>query len=310
MTIAVIAERGPIKYTKAPVGVDKDEEEKKKKKKWDGKGKGVALEEDGGGGGGGGKKYVTLKMIDFGARSSSSSSGLGGSGIRGDAMLNLILFEADRVDLISNGGSSTTEKVYKGGSGGAFEKLMNVREGDVIALLNPRVLKPFSRANDGQTIPILALTPSTASSIMVIGRSRDLGMCTVRKADGKVCGAWCDKRDIGAGAGEVCEFHLEKAVIRQRAGRNEFAIGYVFFFFLFFERSNPWIYSILLPRSKMSPFRYYPFHLGFSYYGFFPFLVHLPLVLIPTRLFPERQGCQPLLYIKESMITILSENGG
>jgi minichromosome maintenance protein 10 len=39
VTIAVIAERGPIRYTKAPVGVEKDEEEGKGKKRWEGKGK-------------------------------------------------------------------------------------------------------------------------------------------------------------------------------------------------------------------------------------------------------------------------------
>jgi len=145
VTIAVIAERGPIKYTKAPVGVEKDEEDAKRKKTWEGKGKkdkvGKAEEE---GVGGGGKKYVTLKMIDFGAR--SQTSGGGGYGqIRGDAFLNLILFEADAFDLTAREGGRKRgeEKVYRGGSGGAFEKLMDVREGDVIALLNPRVLKPF-----------------------------------------------------------------------------------------------------------------------------------------------------------------------
>ena len=96
------------------------------------------------GGRGGGKKYVTLKMIDFGARTQRSSSG-GDRQIRGDAFLNLILFEADGVDFIGRVGEGRgkEERLYKGGSGGAFEKLMDVREGDVVALLNPRVLKPF-----------------------------------------------------------------------------------------------------------------------------------------------------------------------
>ena len=54
---------------------------------------------------------------------------------------------------------------------------------------------------------MLALTPESASSIMVIGRSRDLGMCTVRKQDGKVCGSWCDKR-----VSDVCDYHVQNAV--------------------------------------------------------------------------------------------------
>lgn len=282
VTIAVIAERGPIRYTKAPVGVEKDDSDIKTRKRWDAaepgkKPKPAPPEEEGGGKGG--KKYVTLKMIDFGARSKSSAGGH--QPIRGDAFLNLILFEADGVDSISRGSGDVggrrgrgEEKVYKGGSGGAFEKLMDVREGDVVALLNPRVLKPFqvSRSDrrfplltrapssqrthpssSSQTPTILALTPPSASSILVIGRSRDLGMCTVLKADGKVCGSWCDKREDKGG---VCEYHLERAVMRRRAGRNEFAVGYVLisqlllriFFFvshrsyrLFSARS--WIYT-------------------------------------------------------------------
>jgi hypothetical protein len=33
--------------------------------------------------------------------------------------------------------------VYKGGSRGAFEAMSKLKEGDVVALLNPKVLKPF-----------------------------------------------------------------------------------------------------------------------------------------------------------------------
>lgn len=259
VTIAVIAERGPIRFTKAPVGVEKDEDAKGKKR-WEGKKKdkvGQPEEE----GGRGGKKYVTLKMIDFGAR--SQTPGGGGYGqIRGDAFLNLILFEADAFDLTTREGGRKRggEKVYRGGSGGAFEKLMDVREGDVVALLNPRVLRPFQvsfaerltsiiisyilsqRTNTSAQAPILAVTPPSASSIVIIGRSRDLGMCSVLKANGKVCGAWCDKRAVAGGReekGSVCEYHLERAVMRQRAGRNEFAIGWVVVCCCFVRYSNP-----------------------------------------------------------------------
>ena len=67
---------------------------------------------------------------------------------------------------------------------------------------------------------VLALTPESASSIMIIGRSRDLGMCTVRKQDGKVCGSWCDRR-----VSEICDYHVQNAVQRRRAARPEFSIG-------------------------------------------------------------------------------------
>jgi hypothetical protein len=87
-----------------------------------------------------GKKYVNLKLIDFGR----SSSTIGGASvIRGNVFLTLLLFESDGFDLIPREDGMKPEKIYKGGSRGAFEHLTNVKEGDVIALLNPKILKPF-----------------------------------------------------------------------------------------------------------------------------------------------------------------------
>lgn len=48
-------------------------------------------------------------------------------------------------------------------------------------------------------------------------------MCTVQRRDGKVCGSWYDKR-----VAQVCEYHVQNAVQQRRAGRAEFAMGYVF----------------------------------------------------------------------------------
>ena len=56
----------------------------------------------------------------------------------------------------------------------------------------------------------------------MIGRAQDLGMCAVVKRDGKVCGSWCDKR-----VSDVCEWHVQNAVERRRAGRAEFSTGLV-----------------------------------------------------------------------------------
>ncbi|TFK36538.1 hypothetical protein BDQ12DRAFT_633779 [Crucibulum laeve] len=213
ITIAVVAERGPMRFTRAPVTIGPDDREKK-----DAKGKGKKTEESSKQGG---KKYVNMKLIDFGARSQSSSAG-SKSVIRGDAFLSLLLFESDGFDLITREGSDKPQKMYKGGSRGAFETMAKVKEGDVIALLNPKILKPFQRAGDTPhpVDNILAVTPESAASITVIGRSRDLGMCTVQKRDGKVCGSWFDKR-----TSEVCDYHLQNAVQRTRAGRAEFSVG-------------------------------------------------------------------------------------
>ena len=246
ITIAVVAERGPLKFSKAPVTIGPDDGIEKRDH-WKSKKKGKEKEEEEPSKPTG-KKYVNLKLIDFGSRSKSSSSATGGKAIiRGDAFLSLLLFESDGFDMISNEGDAKPKKAYRGGSRGAFEALSKVKEGDVIALLNPRILKPYQvscslsglffflsnnnsfplilkRSTDDPhpTDNILALTPESAASIMIIGRARDLGMCTVMKKNGKVCGSWCDKR-----VSDVCEWHLQNAVQQRRAGRAEFSIGYV-----------------------------------------------------------------------------------
>ncbi|KAF8181067.1 hypothetical protein BJ912DRAFT_1044739 [Pholiota molesta] len=181
ITIGVVAERGPIKFTRAPVKIEREEGDESEKRKWKGKGK---------------------------ARQSQKNRERNS----GDAFLTLLLFEADSFEVVDHGDGRKPEKVYRGGVG----------EGDVIALLNPKILKPFQRSGDTPhpVNNVLAVTPESASSILVIGRSRDLGMCQVRKQDGKVCGSWCDKR-----LGDVCEYHVQSAVQRRRAARPEFSIG-------------------------------------------------------------------------------------
>ncbi|KAG6844234.1 hypothetical protein H0H87_008647 [Tephrocybe sp. NHM501043] len=235
ITIAVVAERGPLKYTKAPIAIGREEGDETEKKC---KGKGKANEETAKPAG---KKFVNLKLIDFGSRSSSSATG-GKAVIRGDAFLSLLLFESDTFDLVAEDGESKPRRVYKGGSRGAFESMSKLKEGDVIALLNPRILKPhqvtalfvsYKRDLDFVNIPfqganntphpvnnVLAITPESASSIIGIGRARDLGMCSVRKRDNSICGSWVDKR-----VSDACEYHIQHAVERRRAGRAEFSIG-------------------------------------------------------------------------------------
>ncbi|KAJ7161007.1 hypothetical protein C8R46DRAFT_1106205 [Mycena filopes] len=173
ITIAVVAERGAYKYSKAPVEITRDEDV-------DGR-HGKAKEPPKSSG----KKYINMKLVDFGAPARTASS-------------------------------------TAAGSRGAFEEMCDLKEGDVIALLNPRVLKPFQRSNDTPhpTTNILAITPESAGSIMVIGRAKDLGLCAAVKRDGKACGSWCDKR-----VSDVCEWHVQNAVQQQRASRPEFSVG-------------------------------------------------------------------------------------
>ncbi len=129
LTIAVVAERGPLSYTRAPVPLEPDDLK--------GKGKQKAPTKPSG------KKYIVFKLVDLGSRSRSSSSATGGKAVvRGDACLSLFLFESDRYDTITAAGSSRSKKVYKGGSGGAFESLSKLKERDVIVLMNPKIMKP------------------------------------------------------------------------------------------------------------------------------------------------------------------------
>ncbi|KAH8827204.1 hypothetical protein DL96DRAFT_1498714 [Flagelloscypha sp. PMI_526] len=209
VTIAVVAERGPVKHSRAPVTAITDGPQDPSKRK------NPASDEDKGPSG---KKFVNIKLVDFGARSSKSSEG-GVATIRGDACLSLLLFESDGFDLVKENGKQP-KKIYRGGSRGAYESMAKLKEGDVIALLNPRILKPFQRSADRPhpTTNVLAVTPESASSIEIIGTSKDLGLCNVTKRDGKRCNSWCDKR-----LSDVCEFHVQAAIQSRRAGRAEFS---------------------------------------------------------------------------------------
>ncbi|EJU00220.1 hypothetical protein DACRYDRAFT_117278 [Dacryopinax primogenitus] len=222
VTIAVVAERGEVKLSRGAVRKDGEvassDEEGGKKKDWRARERKKLEEEEKGKG----KKYITLKLVDFGNKPAGGGTGStkGGSS-RGDAMLCLLLFEANQVreEPDEEGGN----KVYKGGSGGAFELwAATLREGSVVALLNPRILRPFQGGDNRphRTDNILALTPSTEESVVVLGQSLDLARCAARRKDGSQCNGWCDRR-----ANDVCEYHIQQRVKTLRAARPEFAVG-------------------------------------------------------------------------------------
>ncbi|THH01685.1 hypothetical protein EW145_g6867, partial [Phellinidium pouzarii] len=242
VTIAVVAERGDVRFTSGPGNAahgkraDEDEPKESKEKKTNGKefNKRGNDDDDEENPRKGGKKYVHLKLIDLGIRSRSTSSAAPRASLRGDAQLSLLLFESDYFDKLihDEGGKKKEQKIWRGGSGGAFEECFTkLREGAVIALLNPKVLKPFQNTKNPSASSILALTPPSSSAIAIIGHASDLGMCTVRRRDGKPCRAWVDRRITSnagpgkSGAEDVCEYHIQSAVQRARAGRAEFSIG-------------------------------------------------------------------------------------
>ena len=139
----MVAERGPINQTRAPVGLEREDGDAIGRN-----GKPLPRKSNAGKATGSappkplGKKYVNLKLIDFGCRSDSGANG-GKPVIRGDAFLSLLLFESDSFDTLDTNGGGLPKKIYKGGSKGAFEHMSKLREGAVIALLTPKILKPF-----------------------------------------------------------------------------------------------------------------------------------------------------------------------
>jgi minichromosome maintenance protein 10 len=144
VTIAVVAGRSPVRISRAPVAVgpgearDADDPDPTSTSSASRNPKSARRKDPELPLAVGGRKYVNMTLIDFGTGSSSKK---GTS--RGDAVLSLLLFESDTYDTVSRGDGLLPEKIYKGGSRGAFETMAKLREGSVIALLNPRVLKPL-----------------------------------------------------------------------------------------------------------------------------------------------------------------------
>lgn len=78
------------------------------------------------------RKYINFTLCAMPHRSNNASTPTG------DALLHLLLFEADHFVRVEHGNGEVT-KSYRGGSGGAYEKWCNLGEGSVIAILNPRI---------------------------------------------------------------------------------------------------------------------------------------------------------------------------
>jgi minichromosome maintenance protein 10 len=114
VTIAVIAHREDVRLSNPPPRNDEDGPHKA-------------------------SKYIKFRLVDFGTSAVDQTGPT-----RGDAMLNMLLFEASSVSEIKEDDSTSRgRKVYKGGSGGAFEASAKYREGAVIAVVSPVVLRPF-----------------------------------------------------------------------------------------------------------------------------------------------------------------------
>jgi minichromosome maintenance protein 10 len=122
VTIAVVAERGEVKVSYRGASHADDDNDQSETNRRNGP-----------------KKYITIRLVDLGGASADGK----GKAVRGDAHLNMILFEADLVKASREKSSRGVERSYKGGSGGAFEHSSSFPEGTVIAICTPKVLKPY-----------------------------------------------------------------------------------------------------------------------------------------------------------------------
>ncbi|WVQ68779.1 uncharacterized protein L199_006988 [Kwoniella botswanensis] len=158
------------------------------------------------------RKYINLTLCALPPRGTKGETS-------GDALLQLLLFEADAVVREDNDQDEEARITYRGGSGGAYEKWCNLTEGNVIAILNPRVWRNLRGGSNGPH-PLefpLGLNPSSADSIILIGQAKDLGKCNAMQKDGNRCKTWVDLRQ-----NQVCEYHIHAAIQRGKSSRAEF----------------------------------------------------------------------------------------
>jgi len=96
----------------------------------------------------------------------------------------------------------------------AYTKFWKLTPGTVIALLNPSVMPPAPSKKDTGRFSLTL--NSSDDTVLEIGTARDLGWCKAVRKDGKSCTDWIDKRHT-----EVCEFHVDLAIEKNRRGRME-----------------------------------------------------------------------------------------
>ncbi|MBW0465039.1 hypothetical protein O181_004754 [Austropuccinia psidii MF-1] len=154
------------------------------------------------------RQYVTFKLVDLSSNIISKS---------GCAVVNMILFQSDETTSYKYFDDDLPSRVYRGGSGGAYEKFWKEGPGTVFAIISPKVLKSRPHQKQSNGSEILAITPQSLESILVIGKAQDLATCTSRRFDTHVqCGNWCDLRNCKTsndGSSKpilLCDYHSQK----------------------------------------------------------------------------------------------------
>ena len=96
----------------------------------------------------------------------------------------------------------------------AYTRFYKLTPGTVVAILNPGIMPPPAHKTDSGHFSLTL--NSSDDTVLEIGNSRDLGWCKATRKDGSNCPDWVDKRHT-----EFCEFHVDRAVERNRRGRME-----------------------------------------------------------------------------------------
>lgn len=135
-------------------------------------------------------KYFSCKLLDLNTQYTNVYHEL-----PGHCIMNMLAFESSR-------GIS------------AFDKLWKERDGVLLAILNPRIMRARKGSNE------LTISPRSADSVLVIGLAEQYGRCEAHCRDGSRCTAFVLRHPNSQG---VCAMHLEKAIAGHQRSRMEFA---------------------------------------------------------------------------------------
>uniref|UniRef100_V5GIR6 Zinc finger Mcm10/DnaG-type domain-containing protein n=2 Tax=Kalmanozyma brasiliensis (strain GHG001) TaxID=1365824 RepID=V5GIR6_KALBG len=183
------------------------------------------------------RKFVVLKLVDLGVNS-TQGDGTGAAG-RGDNYLSLVAYEADSIDTsvvhhntnirseVTAAISATAAgtKKWINGSKGAFELLYKQAEGTLVAIMNPKVMRPYAPRGKGRDTEskMFRITPRCAEDCLIIGQAADYRRCSATKANGERCGSFVDIKARKQTGTSTCDFHLSRHMDSLARGRPEFA---------------------------------------------------------------------------------------
>lgn len=135
-------------------------------------------------------KYFSCKLLDLNTQYTNIYHEL-----PGHCVMNMLAFESSR-------GIS------------AFDMLWKERDGVLLAILNPRIMRARKGSNE------MTISPRSSDSVLVLGLADQYGRCEALCRNGSRCTAFVLRHPKSRG---VCAMHLEKAIAGHQRSRMEFA---------------------------------------------------------------------------------------